>query len=206
MAPSAFRKEDIMRTFEQKYEIKEFTESYYLLEPLKNEDSSLYQIACFLEGSYNNSHLMHKIHTDVSYCEYLNEWLNNKMFTYTADGTKCDSLTLWEKYIEKLWLLLYKDSDREKWCARTPTTYECTPTSSSKTAISVFLTLLGVLIIIFFLLYKFSSFGSQFNIYVHKKVKILQNLLGISNTNSEENSNNRKIYIHYNSAEDYHST
>lgn len=42
--------------------------------------------------------------------------------------------------------------------------------------------------------------------YAYKKVKILQNLLGISNTNSERNSNNRKIHIHYDSAEDYHST
>lgn len=142
-----------MQTFEKKYEIKEFTKSYYLLEPLKNEDSSLYQIACFLEGSYKSTHLMQQNYTHVSFCEYLNEWLNNKMITYTADGTKCDSLILWEKYIEKLWLLLYNDPDREKWCARKSTTYECIPTSS-KTAISVFFTLLGVLIIIFFLLYK----------------------------------------------------
>ncbi|SBT84535.1 hypothetical protein POCGH01_00204600 [Plasmodium ovale] len=127
-----------MRTFENTCEINEFTASYNLFEPLKNEDSSLYQIACFLEKSYKNAHLMYQRYTDVTYCEYLNEWLNNKMLTYTADGTKCDSLILWEKYIEKLWLLLYNDPDR------------------------------------------------------------------ISNTNSERNSNNRKIHIHYDSAEDYH--
>ncbi|SBT01319.1 PIR Superfamily Protein [Plasmodium ovale curtisi] len=86
------------------------------LKGLRDENNELYKFACSLTEIYKNAHIQQEKCPNI--CEFLNEWLNNKKRIHTDNGNDAKNNHLWESYIERLWIHLEGESERNYWCSR----------------------------------------------------------------------------------------
>ncbi|SBS96563.1 PIR Superfamily Protein, partial [Plasmodium malariae] len=155
------KKNKILMHFEDEVELADSSKSFTLLNPLKNDNETLYKIDCKLDHYYKNKEVISAlIGTSYSvsvteYCGFLNEWLNKEKIDYIFSGSKCESnIKLWEEYIEELWKQLENDIEESYLCKRNTTIYKCSISPVLKTALSVGFTLRGTFLITFYFLYK----------------------------------------------------
>ncbi|SBT88039.1 PIR protein [Plasmodium malariae] len=210
--PNVSKKDKIFYHFDEDNEPMD-DERIELLSPLKKDHADLYKIGCMLNNSIRNKDSMPVLIddsvNDVEYCYLLNEWLNKKQFKYISEGPNCENKTkLWEEKIEELWDPLIKLAYVNFSCERNKIVYNCSISSELKNTLSVCFTLLGIFLITFFFLYKFSPFGHRVDSCLNKKKRIKQNIVPECSCeltegcydNGESHSEKGRIRIHYHSA------
>ncbi|SBT85478.1 PIR protein [Plasmodium malariae] len=176
------KKDLIFSRFNEEYEPAESSAIYNLLNPIKETDQDLYNIGCKLDNSYKMRQMLpeyigesNSINKD-DFCSLLNEWLNSKKIEYISGKSDCESNTeLWEQKIEILWSKLKESVGEGESCERYKVTYNCSISPEFKTPITLCFMLLGIFLIIFFFLYKFSPLGSRIHNCLNRKKRILQN-------------------------------
>ncbi|GAW83993.1 variable surface protein [Plasmodium gonderi] len=101
---------------------------------VRTNDPILISIAAYLIENINKAKTLCALHSSndeyESYqkvcnklCDYLNKWLNEKCAIYTFSGNCHNNKEKWNKYIEKLWILLKKVDHSKNWCERKTRVY-----------------------------------------------------------------------------------
>ncbi|SBT57891.1 PIR Superfamily Protein [Plasmodium ovale wallikeri] len=170
-----------------------------LLKGLMTENNELYKMACSLTEIYTNAHILQPEHPNI--CEFLNEWLNKQKPKYIKNEDDMQNKKLWNDYIEKLWIELEKDNDRYYWCRRNFSS------SLVANALTISFAVLISTVIIFSLIYKYSTMRNFLHAYINKKIKLKQySQKGISNELLETifkygnlHARNKRINLSYSS-------
>ncbi|SBS98875.1 PIR Superfamily Protein [Plasmodium malariae] len=208
------RKSKILAYFDQEYEIDASSQSYNLLNPIKEIHRNLYKIGCKLDNSYKMRDLLPILLEDSNpinkdeFCGLLNEWINNKKYIYIFEGTNCENKTkFWEENIEKLWEQLKTNTGNEEGCERCKIFYNCSVSPEMKTSLSVGFTIFGILLITFFIFYKLGPIRSRIHNCLHKKKRKIENIVPEKSCELLEGSSKKGISFSENGsiALGYHS-
>ncbi|SBT83621.1 PIR protein [Plasmodium ovale] len=170
------------------------------LKGLRDENNELYKFACSLTEIYKNAHIQQEKSPNI--CEFLNEWLNNKKRIHTDNGNDAKNNHLWESYIEKLWIHLEGESERNYWCSR------IIPSSHVAYAFGTSFTVFLFTLMVFFLIYNYSTIRSCLHAYTNNKIRLKQNLhadvsnglLRISSKCGNIHAGNKRITLSYHSS------
>ncbi|SBT84676.1 PIR protein [Plasmodium ovale] len=167
------------------------------LKGLKEKNIDIYNIACSLTEIYVDSQLTQSINPNI--CGFLNEWLNNKKRINTDNEKDIEKTKLWNNYVEELWIKLEQEKERNYWCRRN------FPSLPVTTVFAACFTIFSCVVIVFFIIYNYSTVRGWFRTFIKNKIGLKQNLqgyisnglLGTSSEYSDLHSGINRIHISY---------
>ncbi|SBT51485.1 hypothetical protein POVWA2_062170 [Plasmodium ovale wallikeri] len=185
MSGKNYKREEIYDLLNNTNKSDDCTENSEFLNDLKNKDDELHKLGCNLPNIYRYANLLLTSINNPNMCAFMNDWLNEKKIEHTLNGKNYEKNGLWEKYIEKVWIILEENSDPEPWCTRIH------PSSSTTMIVS------------------FTPFESLLHSKMNRIKRIKQNIykevsqdkFGDSHEYLNSNTENQKINIRYHSAQ-----
>ncbi|SBT54829.1 PIR Superfamily Protein [Plasmodium ovale wallikeri] len=197
MSQEKSEKDNFFESWNKEVKLDAHSPYNIILNVLKDENNELYKIACSLTENYKNAHIQQGKSSNV--CAFLNEWLNNKKRIHTHNGNDAKNIQLWKRYIEELWIHLEQETERNYWCRR------IIPSSTVTNALSTSFAVFVFVLMIFFLIYNYTTIISCLHPYIYKKIRLKQKLhdnisnrlLATSSKYGDTHAGNKGIYLSY---------